>query len=170
MSTGFVGEIRLVGFNFNPQGWHLCDGSILSIAESETLYTLLGTTYGGDGVNTFALPDLRGRVPIHQGAAAGLYPYVMGQTGGVTSVTLTTTQLPLHSHPVAANSAAGTANSPTNQYFGATTESVYTTTGNPVGMGTIVGASGGSQPHENRQPYLAMNYVIALYGVYPSRS
>jgi microcystin-dependent protein len=170
MSTGFVGEIRLVGFNFNPQGWHLCDGSLLSISEFETLFTLIGTTYGGDGQNTFGVPDLRGRAPIHQGTGSGLSTYVIGQQGGVTTVTLTTGQLPSHSHPIAASSNAGTANSPTNNFFGATTESVYTATGNAVGMGTLVGTMGGSQSHENRQPYLTMNYVIALYGIYPSRS
>jgi microcystin-dependent protein len=131
---------------------------------------LIGTTYGGDGQNTFGLPDLRGRVPIHQGTGSGLSSYAIGQQGGFANVTLTTVQLPSHSHPVAANSNPGNASSPTGNYFGVAPETVYTATGNPVAMGTLVGSAGGSQPHENRQPYLTVNYIIALVGIYPSQS
>ena len=171
MSTPFVGEIRLVGFNFNPVGWvFMCNGSLLAISQYEVLYTLIGTTYGGNGVTSFALPDLRGRAPIHFGNGVGLSPYVIGQQGGVTGVTISTQQLPSHSHAIAASSSPGSAMTPTGNYFGPTSESVFTPTGNPVAMSTIVGNAGGNQPHENRQPFLAMTYVIAWEGIFPSRS
>jgi microcystin-dependent protein len=171
MSQPFVGEVRLVGFNFNPTGWHLCDGSLLPISGYEVLFTLLGTTYGGDGQTTFGLPDLRGRVPIHQGTGLGLSPYVIGQQGGVTSVTVNTSQLPEHTHPVSANSGPGTANSAVNNYFAQTpTVTPMATTGAAVSMASPVGSIGANQPHENRQPFLTVNYIIALYGIYPSRS
>ena len=171
MSEPFIGEVRLVGFNFNPVGWHLCDGSLLPISEFNTLYALIGTTYGGDGQNTFGLPDLRGRVPIHQGTGLGLSTYTIGQQGGATSVTLNVSQLPAHTHPVAANSGAGTANSAVNNYFAQTPNvNALAATGSSVSMVSVVGPSGGSQPHENQQPFLTVNYIIALYGIYPSRS
>ncbi len=171
MSQAFVGEIRLVGFNFNPSGWHLCDGSLLSISENDVLFSLLGTSYGGDGQNTFAVPDLRGRAPIHQGQGQGLSLYVIGQQGGLESVTLNTTQLPVHTHGVSATSVQGTSSTAAGSYFGPTSPvNIFATTGNPVAMGSQVGMAGSGQPHENRQPFLTMNYVISLYGVYPSRS
>ena len=168
MSSSYVGEIRLVGFNFAPQGWAFCDGSLLSIANNEVLFTLLGTTYGGDGVNTFALPNLTGRVPVHQGT--GQSNYVMGQTGGVASVTLTTNQMPIHTHTVNGQSGIGNAVSPVNNYFAGSTPAIYSLPSGYVNMGSVVGLTGGSQAHDNMQPYLAMNYIISLFGIYPSQN
>jgi len=169
MSQAFIGEIRLVGFSFNPLDWQICDGSLLPISDYAALYTLIGTTYGGDGTSTFAVPDLRGRVPIHQGMSPGLSTYAIGQQGGQTEVTLSTSQLPSHTHAVSASS-TGNASSPTGNYFGPTAVEVMTATGSPLSMGSTVSQSGGGLPHENRQPFLVMNYVIALFGVYPSSS
>jgi microcystin-dependent protein len=168
--------------NFAPAGWLFCHGQILSIASYDTLFNLIGTTYGGDGVTTFALPDLRGRVPVSTGQRAGTSAYVLGEQAGVEQVTLTANQMPSHNHSVACNSTgndqAGTAASPTpvNNFFGTESsgagayENSSNSTMNP-GMITFVGgSSGATQPHENRQPYLAINYIIAWAGIYPSQN
>jgi microcystin-dependent protein len=169
MSQPYVGEIRMFAGNFNPAGWMFCDGSLLPISENETLFNLIGTTYGGDGQSTFALPDLRGRVPIHMGTGAGLSTYQIGENGGVESVTLTVNQTPSHTHvPMGSNS--GSAETPTNNFWG------NTATGKPYGAApgnvtmntaTIL-STGGSQPHDNMIPYLCINYIISLFGIYPS--
>jgi len=164
----FLGEIRMFGGNFAPVGWATCDGQILSIAQNTALFSLLGTTYGGNGQTTFALPDLRGRVSVHQGGS-----FVLGQTGGSETVTLTTTNLPAHTH--AANAAAaGTALSPAGHYWAADPgENVAPYAAAPDGKvmsGAAIHTQGGSQPHENMQPFLAITFIIALSGVYPSRS
>jgi microcystin-dependent protein len=169
MSQPYVGQILAVGFNFAPVGWAFCDGSLQAISENETLYTLLGTTYGGDGVNTFALPDLRGRVLIHQGGG-----FVMGQQGGTETVTLAATQLPAHTHALQASNLAGSTNTPTSATNLATTSTpvpIYAPPGTNVALAPqAIGASGGSQPHDNLQPLLVVNYIISLFGVFPSQN
>ena len=167
--TPYIGEILAVAFSFPPPGWLVCDGSILSIAENDVLFNLIGTTYGGDGVNTFAIPDLRGRVPVHQGQGPGLSAYAMGQQGGQANVTLTSNQLPVHSHQLNCSDAAG-GSSAQGQYFGSPSSSaLYTTTPGTAVMGDIVDPSGGSQPHD-MQPYQTILYIIATDGIYPSQS
>ena len=172
----FLGEIKLVGFNFAPQGWALCDGQVLSIAQNTALFSLLGTMYGGDGISTFALPDLRGRVPIHQGDGPSTSQYVIGQVGGTEAVTLTSSQMPSHGHALSGNSAAGTLNTPQNNFVAgvsAGTGKPATPSYNPTSdvqlNGASVGFAGGNQPHTNVQPYLCVNFIIALVGIFPSR-
>ena len=170
MSQPFIGEVRLVGFTFPPIGWATCNGALQSIAQNSTLYNLIGTIYGGDGQQTFALPNLQSRIPIHQGSN-GISTYVIGQQGGVENVTVTLNQYPRHAHSLMASSA----NTPTNLSDsdvlggGVTAYSAGTPT---VAMNnaTIGLSGGGSQPHNNLQPYLVLNWIIALYGVYPSQS
>lgn len=171
-SDPFVGEIMLFGGNFPPQGWMTCDGQVLSIAQYSVLFNLIGTTYGGDGVNTFALPNLNGRVPIHTGSN-GASTYVLGENGGASSVTLTQNQMPQHSHSVVADGDPGTSGSPTNAYYAsAAPDDLYGGNATPLAR-TMVPAmlanAGGSQPHENMQPYLAITYCIALFGVFPTQ-
>jgi microcystin-dependent protein len=166
MSSPFLGEIRLVGFNFAPAGWAMCDGQLLSIAQNDALFALVGTTYGGDAVTTFALPDLRGRVPIHMGQGPGLSAHVLGEMGGRETVTLTSNQLPLHTHAVA--SAAGgndsTASSDTPASGG---PDLYARSAGGAPSMTVMPV-GGNQPHDNMAPFVAMNFVIALIGLFPS--
>ena len=162
--------------SFPPAGWMTCDGQILAISQYDTLFNLIGTTYGGDGQSTFALPNLAARVPIHVGSN-GTSTYNMADNGGVTSVTLTTNQIPVHSHPFIGDTNAGTTGNPANAYFansGVSTE-VYSqpaTAPHPPLYHTMNPATlpvqGGSQPHENMQPYLAITYIISLFGIYPS--
>jgi microcystin-dependent protein len=170
MSDPYVGEIRLVGFAFAPEGWSFCDGSLISIANSDVLFNLIGTTYGGDGVNTFALPDLRGRAPLHMGSYQGT-SYVIGQKAGTEQVALITGNLPSHSHTVGANSAAAQNPLPTGNTFAANnTIDPYETSGPGVSGPILAPNGGGAIPHENLMPYLTMNYIISLFGVYPSQS
>lgn len=168
MANPFIGEIRMVGFNFPPQGWAFCDGQLLGIAQNTALFSLLGTTYGGDGRTTFGLPDLRGRVPLHHGGGSGpgLSPYSLGQNGGFETVTLTAAQMPSHSHSQPCSSDDPNAGSPVNNVPAAVANPVYANTANSAMA--VTGAVGGSQPHENRQPYLAINFCIALQGIFPS--
>ena len=171
MSEAYIGEIRLVGMNFAPVDWLMCDGSLQSIANYETLYNLIGTTYGGDGQTTFGLPDLRGRVPIHQGAGPGLSTYVPGMMAGMQQVTLTVNNLPPHTHPLACNNTQGGQSVPTGNYFAGNQQSVYASPGTGaayVAMASVVGPAGQSQPHDNMQPYQAVNYIICTAGYYPS--
>lgn len=175
MSTPFLGEIRLFGFNFAPVGWWLCDGSLLSIAEYDALYALLGTQFGGDGINTFAVPDLRGRVPLHQGTGRGLTPRVTGQLAGTESVTLNTAQLPTHSHPFVAATSIATLNAPGNtaEFGGLGTDTMYSATGTPntvSPISTSISFAGGCQPHDNTMPTLTASFCIALAGIFPSQS
>lgn len=176
----YVGEIRMVGFNFAPTGWALCAGQLLPISQNQALFALLGTTFGGNGQTTFGLPDLRSRVPINQGQGTGLSNYVMGETGGSENVNLTQAQMPSHNHLINVNNANGTASDPT----GGIPAKGYTgdgrnptlipnyTTANATGQfaPNAVTQTGGSQPHQNIQPYLCVNFIIALVGVFPSRS
>lgn len=170
MSTAFVGEVRCVGFNFAPVGWNTCNGALQSIAENSTLFNLIGTTYGGDGVQTFGLPNLQSRIPVHQGSN-GFNTYVIGATGGVENVTITLNQFPTHTHAWQGSSTAAGTNIPTGNVLGSSfnayvNEAPVTTLNNA----TIGNSGGGSQPHSNLQPYLAMNWIISLFGVYPSQS
>ncbi len=173
MSEPFLGELRLVPYNFAPRGWSFADGRILSIQQNTALFSLLGTTYGGDGMTTFALPDLRGRVPISSGQGPGLSPYVLGEVLGVESITLLTNEIPSHTHGVNANASKANQPSPIGHYpatdaAGVTAEYSASFSGqmNP----NMIAATGGSQPHENRQPSLVLNWIIALEGIYPARN
>jgi len=166
MSDAFVGEIRLFGGRRPPSGWAICDGSILSISAYSVLYTLIGTAYGGDGQSTFALPDLRGRVPVCQGPG-----FTLAQKAGTETVTLTQSQLPSHSHGLQATSVAGDNADPTNRVWGQAISKTYSTLA-PDGAfdASALAPAGNSQPHDNMLPYLAMNYIIALNGIFPSQS
>jgi microcystin-dependent protein len=173
MSTQYVGEIRPFAGNFAPVGWHFCDGSLLDISSYAVLYNLVGTTYGGNGTTTFGLPDLRGRAVISQGTGTGLSTYVMGQPIGVETVTVTIPTMAGHPHSFNANNAGGTTPTPGTQTVlaAAPVGAIYDGPGNPVGLAAnAVGNAGGSVPHNNRQPYLAISYIIALVGVYPQQS
>jgi microcystin-dependent protein len=179
MAQPFVGQVIRVGFNFAPAGWMRCEGQLLPIAQYETLFTLIGTTYGGDGQTTFALPDLRGRVPISMGQAPNTSNYAIGQNGGVESVTLTNAQMPQHSH-FANATGTGSNNVPGTQALlsdegpqGITqvyTYAPYDAANQTALKGSSIGNSGGSQPHENRQPFLVIRYCISLFGVFPARN
>ena len=168
----FLGSISLVGYNFPQQGTAFCQGQLMSIAQNTALFSLLGTTYGGDGQTTFALPDLRGRVAIGMGQGQGLSPYNEGDRGGVESVTLNLSQLPAHSHSALGSTTVGNTVSPLNNHW-ATGPRVllYSAAANlaPMAAGAV-GSAGGSQPHDNLKPYLALNYEIWLEGIYPSRN
>jgi microcystin-dependent protein len=166
MAQPYVGEIRIFAGNFYPAGWMFCEGQLMPISENETLFQLIGTTYGGDGESTFALPDMRGRVPLHQGNG-----FILAETGGVEEVTLTANQIPAHAHPVIASAAPGYANRPTGLVPAASpTVDLYDTVPNGVLAAGSVSPTGGSQPHENRQPFLAVNHIISLYGIFPSQT
>lgn len=167
MSEPFLAEIRMVGFNFPPRGWAFCDGQILPINQNQSLYSLLGTTYGGDGRTTFALPDLRGRVPMHEGPN-----HRQGQKSGEEAHTLSQAELPQHKHVAQATQAAADRPIPTGGYLADTAPSeLYSGPENlaPMKVGTIANAGGG-QAHNNMQPYLAINFCIALQGLFPSRN
>jgi microcystin-dependent protein len=167
MSNPFVGEIRMFGGNFAPAGWMFCDGQLLPISENETLFNLIGTTYGGDGQETFALPNLQSRIPIHQGNG-----FVLAETGGEESVTLTVQQMPTHNHAMLASSAAGQNSSPAGNVTAQhPTASLYTVApGAGSLLNTVIGQVGGNQPHENCQPFLCVNFIISLFGIFPPPS
>lgn len=167
MSNQFTGEIRLFAGNFAPVDWHFCDGSLLPISDYQVLYTLVGTTYGGDGQTTFALPDLRSRIPIHMGTDPGASTFVLGQAAGVESVALTVNNLPQHSHAVAGSSTGGSNNPSGNAYGGG--QSLFSSAAPSVALSpATVGFSGSSVPHTNIMPYQCVNYIIALFGNFPT--
>jgi microcystin-dependent protein len=169
----FLATILLFAGNFAPRGWAFCNGQLISISQNTALFSLLGTTYGGDGVQTFALPNLQGRVPIHWGQGAGLSSYTIGQTGGTENTTLALSNLPQHNHALNATTQAGSTSVPTGAYLGNTgaLDREYNTTGTIVTMNAgAIGMAGQSQPFNNLQPYLAVSYIIALEGIYPSRN
>ncbi len=181
MSQPYVGQILMFGGSFAPAGWMICQGQTLPISENETLFQLIGTTYGGDGQSTFNLPDLQGRVPIHMGTGSGLSTYQIGQNAGTESVTLTSQQIPAHNHLALTFTGAPGGNSKsitTSTYFadqaatvpGGGSVFVYGAGGGTqqTMASSIVGGAGGSQPHENIQPILTVTYVISLFGVFPS--
>lgn len=176
---GYIAEIRLFAGNFAPRGWAFCQGQILSIAQNTALFALLGTTYGGNGQTTFALPDLRGRVPVGTGQGPGLSNVTLGEVGGAPTHTLIITEMPAHNHTAqtTVNAAAtGTTTSPSGNYPAGSTarDNIYNNTSNATmnpGMAqTMVGIAGGSQPHNNMQPYLGLNYIICMEGIFPSRN
>jgi microcystin-dependent protein len=184
MAEPYVGEIRMFGFNFAPVGWAMCNGQIMSIQQNTALFSLIGTFYGGNGTNTFALPDLRGRVAMHQGQGVGLQQYVIGEQAGAEFVALTTQQLPSHSHLVNCDGAAtarggnvfglGTGGSPANNFPGIATSpahAIYSSgPANNTMNANMINPSGGGQPHENRQPFLVVTFCIALQGIFPARN
>jgi microcystin-dependent protein len=164
MSSPFIGEIRMFAGNFAPVGWLFCDGSLLDISTFDTLFALIGTTYGGDGQSTFALPDLKGRVPIHQGPG-----FAQGQMGGEETVTLTVAQLPAHGHSPQANSNPGTASSPVGAVWANSTLNQYSNAPPSINMDpAALGITGGGQPHDNMMPFLAVNFIISTFGIFPS--
>jgi microcystin-dependent protein len=170
MSQSFVGEIRMFGGNFAPAGWAFCNGQSMPISENEVLFQLIGTKYGGDGQETFNLPDLQGRVPIHQGPG-----YEVGQRGGVPTVTLTVDQTPAHGHPLQGSGATAAGTNPQGAVLAHLPDAgVQTAYGTTAPFGAIdtssVTPTGGSQPHSNMQPCLAVNFIISLYGVYPTQA
>lgn len=171
-----LGEIRIFAGNFAPQGWFLCQGQLLPISQYEALYNLIGTTYGGDGQTTFGLPNLQGRGPVHIGQGLGLSNYVLGQASGSETVTLTSNQMPAHTHlfqaGVNTDGTKTTLFDGTNAYPGVTSGATYASTTDST-MGTMTGPggiTGGNQPHENMQPFLAVNFIIAYEGIYPSQN
>lgn len=176
MTAPFVGEIRLFGFSRVPTDWFACDGRLLPISDYQVLYTLIGTTYGGDGVQTFAVPDLRGRLPVHQGTGLGLPTVVIGQMGGTESVTLTTPQIPSHTHSFqATTNTANTFVPASSVQLGAlTSDQMYANdvtglspyTQNPAAVSLV----GGNLPHDNLMPTLTVSYCISAFGIYPSQS
>lgn len=167
MAQPYVGEIRMFAGNFAPAGWNFCDGSLLPISEFETLFQLIGTTYGGDGQSTFAVPDLRGRLPVHMGSG-----FTLGQNGGTETVTLTVAQIPSHTHTMFASTSAGSVNSPANQVTAASPSvTLYTADVTDTNMSAAaVNTVGGSQPHDNFMPYLCVSFIISQFGIFPSQT
>jgi microcystin-dependent protein len=173
MSIPFIGQIMMFAGNFAPLGWAFCDGSLLAISQNDALFALIGTTYGGDGQTTFGLPDLRGRVPIHQGQGPGLSNYVIGQQAGTESVSLTVGQIPAHTHLLACGSGAGNVVSPANAFFAGdptNNSGGFNSAGGSAMNAGVITSAGGGQPHENRMPILAVSFVIAVEGIFPSQS
>jgi microcystin-dependent protein len=170
MAQPYVGEIRMFGGNFAPAGWMFCSGALLPIAENETLFQLIGTTYGGDGQSTFGLPDLRGRLPMHMGSGPGLSGRILAETGGVEEVTLGVQQLPGHSHPMLASSDIAVLSTPQGNMTGQAAAKLYRA-GTPTAQlqAQALAFAGGSQPHTNMQPYLCINFIISLFGIFPSQ-
>jgi microcystin-dependent protein len=168
MSQPYVGEIRIFGGNFAPAGWAFCDGQEIPISENDTLFNLIGTTYGGDGMETFALPNLQGRVPLHMGQGPGLTNRTLAETGGTESETLSTQQIPLHNHTPLASGTGGS-DSPTGNVWGSsvTGKPYVAAPANASLNPSSIAPAGGSQPHDNMMPYLAVSYIISLYGIYP---
>jgi microcystin-dependent protein len=169
MAEPYIGEIRMFAGNFAPADWMFCDGQLLPISENEALFALIGTTYGGDGQTTFALPDLRGRVPVHQAAALGTR--TIGETGGVENVTLTIAQMPAHSHAMRASSAVANLATPQNNVTGQAAAKLYRGGSPSVSLPPqSLAVAGGVQPHENFQPYLCVSFIIAVFGIFPSQA
>lgn len=164
MGQPYVGEVRMFAGNFAPAGWAFCDGQLLPISENETLFQLIGTTYGGDGQSTFALPNLQSRIPVHQGNG-----YILSQMGGAETVTLTVSQIPSHTHVPVGSGNSGNLGSPLGGLWAKSALNAYSS-GAPTGQmhAQAIGATGGSQPHDNMMPYLGMNYIISLFGIFPS--
>ncbi len=176
MSEPFVGEIRMFAGNFAPRGWAFCDGQLLAVSQNDALFSLLGTIYGGDGRTTFGLPDLRGRIPIHAGHGPGLSDRILGAKGGAEKVTLTVNQMPSHGHVFQATSSNASNRSPvgtpdTNGYARPLNTDVYSDNAStPVNFASgMVAHVGGSRSHTNEMPYLCVNFIVALVGIYPSR-
>ncbi len=174
MSSPFIGEIRIFAGNFAPFDWAFCNGALMSIAENSALYNLIGTTYGGDGVNTFGLPNLQSRFPVHQGQLSGGSNYIIGEITGAESITLNLNQIPPHTHTApASSSTAGTSVAPANGSWASPSgmKQYAATNATPTAMlQAAIQPAGGNQPHANLPPFLAVNFIIALYGIYPSQN
>jgi microcystin-dependent protein len=175
MADPFVAEIRIFPFNFAPKGWAFCDGQLLPLSQNTALFSLLGTTYGGDGKSTFALPDLEGRAPMHPGQGPVLSLHDLGETGGSETVSLLESEIPAHSHAYNVSQADGIARIPTDQFFAAGIGGVVAYTnaaGAPLTAMALqeLAPAGGSQPHNNMMPYLTLNFIIALQGIFPSQN
>jgi len=175
MAEPFIGQIITAGFNFAPYGYALCNGQVMSIAQNTALFSLLGTTFGGNGQSTFALPNLQSRIPLHQGQGPGLTPRVMGEESGEESVTLISTEMPMHNHLVNTNNNPSGGGTPNGNFLGGSSDPTVfafyapTSNGSTLNVQTI-GLAGGSQPHNDMQPYLVINFCIALEGIFPSRN
>src|SRR5947209_6797904 len=167
MGQPFIGEIRMFGGNFPPNGWALCDGQLLPISENDVLFQLIGTTYGGNGQDTFALPDLRGRLPLHQSSS-----FTIGQSGGVEQATLTTNQMPNHTHNLLGSGDIANSPNPGNNVLARSGQiNAFLNSAPSVAMASqFLGTVGGSQPHSNFQPYLCVNFIISLFGIFPSQT
>ena len=166
MAQPYVGEIRMFAGNFAPAGWMFCEGQLMPISENETLFQLIGTTYGGDGQSTFALPDLRGRIPIHNGNG-----FILAETGGAEEITLTAAQIPAHTHALVATTDLANSASPADAYLSATAtgNKIYSTASPSIPLSAQeISPTGGSQSHTNFQPYLCVDYIISLFGIFPS--
>lgn len=172
MSEPFIGEIQLLPFSYAPRGWMRCEGQLLSIAQNTALFSILGTTYGGNGQTTFALPDLRGRSPVHWGQGPGLQPVVLGEIGGASTVSLIATEMPTHTHAASAVSAVGTSDVPSSATLAQSSirSDLYAISANTTMSPAAVGIAGSSQPHNNMPPYLALAFCIAIQGIFPSRN
>ena len=169
MAQPYIGEIRMFAGNFAPAGWAFCGGQLMPISENDALFTLLGTTYGGDGQETFALPNLQSRIPIHQGTGPDGVNYTLAEAAGTESVTLTTQQIPVHSHAMLATTATGSLSDPTSNLL-SDSPNIKLYTAQVPGQtmnASAVSPVGGSQPHENCQPFLCINYIISLFGLFP---
>jgi len=166
MSSPFIGEIRMFGGNFAPVGWAFCNGALMAIDQNDALFNLIGTTYGGDGQTTFALPDLQSRVPVHVGPG-----FALGQSAGVETVTLTGNQIPAHSHVPQANAGVGSQSSPASGVWAQSTLTQFSSAAPSVAMAPqALGSSGGSQPHDNMVPFLVVNFILSLFGIFPSQT
>ena len=173
MGMPFIGEIRMFGGNFPPSGWAFCDGQLVPISENDALFTLIGTTYGGDGQETFALPNLQSRIPIHAGQGPGLTNRTLGETGGTESVTLTTHQSPIHNHAFLASTDFSNVNNPSGAVMAQQTIATPYRESGPSGGAFAANAIqpvGGSQPHDNMQPFLVISFIISLFGVFPTQN
>lgn len=165
MSDPFLGEMRIIGFNYPPQGWAFCNGQVLPINQNQALFALLGTTYGGNGQTTFALPNMQGRIPVHMGAG-----FTQGASGGEEAHTLTINEMPMHYHSAAASSGAATQQSPQGNVWAANRYTAYASSPQQTLAAAALTPVGGSQPHYNMPPYLVLNFIIAITGIFPSRS
>ena len=171
MADYYVGQILMFGGNFSILGTAFCNGQLMEISQNTVLFSLIGTTYGGDGVTTFGLPDMRGRLPVHQGQLSGGGSYSMGQLAGTETITLTSPEMPAHTHTPLGNSADGGLVSPANNFWGASPSNIYSTTAPAAAMNTAaVGLAGGSQPHNNMKPYLCISFLIVFQGIFPPRN
>lgn len=172
MSQPFIGEIRMFGGNFAPAGWAFCNGALIPISENDALFTLIGTTYGGDGQETFALPNLQSRVPMHAGTGSSGVTHILGEMAGSEQVTLTTQQIPAHTHPAIASGDTGGSTSPTGNVVGANPTVLLFRPGTATSPlhASAVSIVGGSQPHTNIQPYLAITFIISLFGIFPTQT